>query len=291
MTAEAILETLTRHSQRALPPGVTDAVRNWASRRERVTYYAAATLIEFGSSAERDAALAFWPASELAAPIAVAERFLLVEDEKSVPFDRLRLTSSRDYRRPPEICAVVEPDGVTLVTRSRLARTCWSRPSSRDSPTFCPRHTPSEDTSRRPERRQFVVTPASLRRGMDRGMSAAQLAEWYTRRTGGEVPPAVRLLLAAKTSRIPALKAARMLVLNLPTAELLDGLLQHPATGPLLGRRLGPIVRGDRRRSPVAASKSVEGAGHRALDAGGRPVSPELVCNAQSPDRRPNATP
>ena len=62
LTPETILEILTRHSQRPLPPGVTDAVRNWANRRERVTYYAAATLIEFGSSADRDAALAFWPA-------------------------------------------------------------------------------------------------------------------------------------------------------------------------------------------------------------------------------------
>ena len=109
LTAEAILETLTRHSQRALPAGVTDAVTNWASRRERVTYYAAATLIEFGSSSERDLALAFWPASDLAAPIAVAERFLLVEDEKTVPFDRLRLISSRDYRRPPEIVCLSSP--------------------------------------------------------------------------------------------------------------------------------------------------------------------------------------
>ena len=31
MTAEAILEILTKHSQRPLPPGVTDAVTNWAS--------------------------------------------------------------------------------------------------------------------------------------------------------------------------------------------------------------------------------------------------------------------
>ena len=91
LTAEAILDVLTRHSQRALPPGVTDAVKNWASRRERVTYYAAATLIEFGSSSERDLALTFWPTSEFAAPLVVAERFLLVEDEKTVPFDRLRL--------------------------------------------------------------------------------------------------------------------------------------------------------------------------------------------------------
>jgi Helicase conserved C-terminal domain len=239
LTAEAILEILAKHSQRALPPGVTDAVTNWATRRERVTYYAAATLIEFGSAAERDTALAFWPTSELAAPIMVAERFLLVEDEKTVPFDRLRLTSSRDYRRPPEICALVEPDGVTLALDPARSDLLVEAELARFADLLPPLHSEREP-ARTPERRQFIVTPASLRRGMNRGVSATQLVEWYSRRTGGEVPPAVRLLLAAKTSRIPALKAARMLVLNLPTVELLDGLVQHPATGPLLGWRMGP---------------------------------------------------
>ena len=73
------------------------------------------------------------------------------------------------------------------------------------------------------------------------GISASQLAEWYSRRTGGEVPSAVRLLLLAKASRVPALKAARMLVLELPNPELLDGLLQHPATSPLAWQALGPL--------------------------------------------------
>ena len=58
------------------------------------------------------------------------------------------------------------------------------------------------------------------------------------------MPPAVRLILASVPSssgtRAPALKAARMLVLTLPDAGLLDGLLQHPATSPWLGDRLGP---------------------------------------------------
>ena len=73
-------------------------------------------------------------------------------------------------------------------------------------------------------------------------MATAQLVEWYSRRTGGDLPPAVRLLLAAKASRIPALKASRTLVLKLPTVELLDGLVQHPATAPLLGWRMGPCA-------------------------------------------------
>ncbi len=74
---------------------------------------------------------------------------------------------------------------------------------------------------------------------MNRGVHPQQLAEWYERRTGGEIPPAVRLLLAPRTSRIPPLKAVRLTVLNLPSSELLDGLLQHPATRPWLGDRLG----------------------------------------------------
>jgi hypothetical protein len=239
LTAEAILDILTRHSQRSLPPGITDAVKNWASRRERVTYYAAATLIEFGSSSERDLALAFWPTSELAAPLVVAERFLLVEDEKTVPFDRLRLISSRDYRRPPEICALVEPDGVTMALDPSRSDLLVEAELARFADLLPPQHS-ERDPAGAPERRQFIVTPASLRRGINRGMPAAQLVEWYSRRTGGEVPPAVRLLLAAKTSRVPALKACRTLVLKLPTVELLDGLVQHPATGPLLGWRMGP---------------------------------------------------
>ncbi len=61
LTPESMIETLARHTQRPLPAGVVDAVRTWATRRERVTYYAAATLIEFGSAAERDQALETWP--------------------------------------------------------------------------------------------------------------------------------------------------------------------------------------------------------------------------------------
>jgi len=252
LTPEAILQTLTRHSQRALPAGVTDAVTNWASRRERVTYYAAATLIEFGSSSERDLALANWPVTDLAAPIAVAERFLLVEDEKTVPFDRLRLISSRDYRRPPEICVLVEPDGVTMTLDPSRSDLLVEAELARFAEVL-------SDAQLEPAKmaptvlRRFAVTAASLRRATNRGMTPPQLVEWYTRRTGGEIPPAVRLLLAARTSRVPMLKAARMLILNLPTAELLDGLLQHPATSPWLGDRLGPtaVAIGDDRLAPL----------------------------------------
>jgi hypothetical protein len=239
LTPELMLETLSRHTQRPLPAGVVDAVRNWATRRERVTYYAAATLMEFGSTDDRDQALESWPAKDGELPTPVGERFLLVGDERTIPFDRFRLTGARDYRRPPEACVTVEPDGVSmmldpsrsdLLVDAEIGRFADELPASQHGPEKSSEH----------GTRRFLVTAASLRRGMARGVNPPQLAEWYTRRTGGEMPPAVRLILAPRTSRVPPLKASRMMVLNLPTAELLDGLLQHPATRPWLGDRLGP---------------------------------------------------
>ena len=49
LTAQAILDHLAEHSQRPLHSGVAEALRTWAGRRERVTYHASATLIEFAS--------------------------------------------------------------------------------------------------------------------------------------------------------------------------------------------------------------------------------------------------
>ncbi len=114
LTPESMLDLLARHSQRPVPPGVIDAVQNWSARRERVTFYKAATLIEFGSTTERDRAVESWPDGEAAPPVAVSDRFLLIEDEGNIPFDRLRTSSSRDYRRPADVCVTVLSDGVSL---------------------------------------------------------------------------------------------------------------------------------------------------------------------------------
>ena len=46
-------------------------------------------------------ALTLWPETDRAAPIAISERLLLVEDEAAIPFGRFRMTGSREYRRPP----------------------------------------------------------------------------------------------------------------------------------------------------------------------------------------------
>ncbi len=236
-SAEAMLDLLARHNPRPLPAGISEAVRTWAGRRERVTYHASATLVEFASAEELEAALTTWPAGPGPAPARISDRLILVEDDATIPFARFRLTGSRDYRRPPDVCVEVEPDGVTLtldlarsdlLVDAELARFTDEEPAD-----------PSRPSSKGP-RRRFVVSAESLARAAESGLSPALLAHWFARRTGGEIPPAIRLILAARSTRLPTLTTSRPLVLHAPSAEILDGLAQHPETRAYLGDRLGP---------------------------------------------------
>ncbi|MDR3622903.1 MAG: hypothetical protein P4L85_26350 [Paludisphaera borealis] len=241
LSPSLMLEILSRHSQRALPGSVKDAIDRWASRRERVTMYTAATLIEFGAQADRDRAATAWTEDgEGKAFIPVGDRFLLVENAQHVPTSRISTTAVRDYRLPPERCVSVEADGVTLAldpSRSDLLIDAELARFADEEPT------PDADRpgGSRPSARRFQVTAASLARAFELGMNAALLADWFQRRTGGDLPPAVGLMVRPALLGAKPWKAQRRLVLNVPTAELLEGVLQHPATRSLLGDRLGPV--------------------------------------------------
>jgi hypothetical protein len=56
------------------------------------------------------------------------------------------------------------------------------------------------------------------------------------------MPSAIRLLLHAATPGILPFPTRRPIVMRVPSPDLLDGLLQHPSTGPHLGDRLGPTT-------------------------------------------------
>lgn len=233
LTAEAMLERLERHSARALPPSVIEAVRTWSARRDRVTFHASATLVEFISPEALEEALGDWPNHASGPPIRVAPRVLLVEDDRSIPFARFRLAASRDYRRPAEACVQVEADGLTLTLDPNLSDLLIDAELAR--------FTEERDTSPRDEmRRRFVVSRSSLSRALDDGITPSVLARWFERRVGGPISPAMRLLLHASQPKAAALVASRPIVLTAPSADLLDGLWQHPDTRPYLDERLGP---------------------------------------------------
>ena len=71
-------------------------------------------------------------------------------------------------------------------------------------------------------------------------MGPPWLSEWFERREGRAIPAAVELLLLAKSSRVPRLKAAKIIVVTVPSAEVLEGLRQLPMTRSFLGEVLGP---------------------------------------------------
>jgi hypothetical protein len=242
ITADKMLELLAQHSQRPLPTLVPDAIRRWTERREQISFYTAATLMEFGSAEERDAALAAWIEAEPDTFVSVAERFVLVEQSDKIPTDRIRSGGSRDYRHPPEKCVTIEPDGITLVLDplrsdllidAELARIADER--SAPSPSYR-----SGRTSQPP--RKYLVTASSLKRAGTLGISTSQILEWFQKRTGEGPSPAIRLLLRSAAGSTLTLRSRRMLVLTTPTPDLADGLLQHPDTLNLLGERLGPTA-------------------------------------------------
>jgi len=241
-TPEQMLEILTRHSQRPLPTLVPDAIGRWASRRQRITFYAAATLIEFASLGERDQALAAWQVDDLKTFVPVAERFLLVESPQQIPTDRIRTSGSRDYRHPPEKCVSIEPDGVTLALDPTRSDLLIDAELSRIADELPAARSPSRGTASSPLARRYIVSASSMARATALGISPAQIVEWFLRRTGAPPSPAIKLLFKSTSATPTAVHARRMLVLITPTAELTDGLLQHPATRLLLGDRLGPTA-------------------------------------------------
>jgi hypothetical protein len=244
LTEHTILDRLARHSSRPLPASVTEALRTWSSRRERISYHAAATLIEFASSADLESGLALWPADSRP-PVRISDRLLLVEDESVIPFARFRLAGARDYRRAPEACLEVEPDGVTLtldLARSDLLIDAELARFADELPPAATAASGSSHDSPGIPRRRFVVSPESLARAAANGFTPAVLAHWYVKRTGAEIPPAIRLLLLAEHGRPAPLAVHRPLVLQVPSSHWLDGLLQHPTTREYLGERLGPTT-------------------------------------------------
>ena len=241
MSVGRMLEILTRHSQNPLPSALKDAVERWASHRERVVFYEAATLIEFDSRRDRDHAVERWTKGNGEPFIPVGERFILVEDPRDVPTGRISTTAARDYRLPPERCVTVEDDGVTLVldpSRTDLLIDAELGRFADETPALGP--DPADPL--RPTERRFVITPASLRRGLELGLTPSLLTDWFKRRAGTEPPPAVKLMARPSQGGAKPWRAVHRLVLHVPSVELLDGVMQHPMTRSWLGDRLGPTA-------------------------------------------------
>lgn len=225
LTFDTILQTLEQHGTRPTPPGVVESLRTWANKRDRITVYPSAALLEFSTKEDLDVALARgFPGVRL------DDRLAVVAGEASIDYSLFRLTSSRDYSARPEQCVEVGDDGVTLIVDLSRSDLLLESEVTRFAETV--------DRVANNGRLRYRLTPASLSAARESGMNAPALEVWFQQRAGRSASPAALLLLTAREETPPSLRS--LLVLNVASPELADGLMQWPATRELLHERLGP---------------------------------------------------
>ncbi len=224
---DRIVQTLERHGMKALPTAVLDSLRTWSNKRDRISVYHSAALFEFATPAEmQDAISRGVPATP------ITDRLAVVASEQGIDYRHFRLTGTRDYLLPPEKCVDVEADGVTLTID--LAR------SDLLLDTEVQRFADAVPENRTPGRRFYRLTPASMQRARQNGVSLEILERWFEQRTGLPISPAAKLLW--QSPEVPPLEFRRQLVLHVPTMDLADGLQQWPGTRSLVLSRLGPTA-------------------------------------------------
>jgi hypothetical protein len=226
LTLPMIVQTLNRHGTRPVPPGVADLLQRWASKRERITVFASAVLVEFQTPAELDAAVARGVVT-----LRLTDRIGMTADGGEPSLSQLRIIGNREYESKPQKCLAPADDGVTLTVDTPQADLLLEAEIGQFAEPL-----PIEGSGAR----RFRLTPATLRRAADAGRSLADIDAWFTDRTGAPLSPAGRLLLLG--AQWPPAQAARLLVVRLPTAEVADGVAQWPGTRALVAERLGPLA-------------------------------------------------
>ncbi len=202
-----------------------ESLRTWADKRERITVYPSATLLEFGSPEDLNEAL-----SRGINGMRMSDLLLIVPGE--LPIEMLkhfRVSGNRDWAAPPEKCVEVAEDGVTLAVD--LAR------SDLLLETQMQRFAEPVDGVTVQGHRRYRMTPGSLEQARKTGLDVKDLDEWFVQRTGLSLSPAGRLLLQGSASS--QVKMRQRLVLDVGAEKIADGLLQWPQTRGLIEERLG----------------------------------------------------
>ena len=226
LTLPHIHQTLARHGTRPVPPGVIDLLRRWADKRDRITMFTSAVLVEFPTSADLDEAL-----SRGIVSVRLTSRIGITADGTEPALSQLRLIGNRDYEAKSQKCITVASDGVTLTIDTASADLLLEAEIARLA---------DPDPADTSAVRRFVLTPQSMRRAMEQGLSLHDIDVWFHERTGDMLTAAGRLFLQGPQQAQPT--CAQLLVVRFATSALTDGIMQWPATSILVQARLGPMV-------------------------------------------------
>ena len=225
-TLEGMLATLQTGSSAPLPQNVTVELREWAARRERITLYQRARLLEFpacagsqSSTAHRDAAL---EAGLRGAP--VGERFVLLAS--AVP-DPVAHPRGVNYARPLSRCLTVTEDGMVTLLRPDVdliiagELDLWAE--RRDATTW-------------------QLTATSVRAALRAGARVEEALNWLAARLTGDVPvpPLLRAALLAWAGVTVQTHLAEVVILQCAQREVFDAIVNSPTLKPLLRGVLAP---------------------------------------------------
>ncbi len=223
----SILQTLNQHGMKATPDPVVESLRTWAQKRERITLFTSATVLEFLHPDDLTDAV-----SRGVPLVRINDHLAAIANENDIDFRQFRLTASRDYTLPPEQCVTVENDGITLKVDLKQSDLMLESEISRFADEI--------DSPDPTKERCYRITPDSLERGLTMGLTQEGLEIWFQDRTGLPISSAVRLLLTAKDHSAPSVR--KMLVVQVANLDIADGLMQWPGTRSLISERLGPVA-------------------------------------------------
>jgi len=226
LSAATIQQTLSRHGTKPIPPSVADLLRRWADKRERLTVFPSAVLVEFQTAADLETAIARGIVS-----LRVTDRIGLTDDGREPEFKHLRLIGNRDYETKPQQCLTIAADGITMTLETAQSDLFLEADIGKLSDAI-----PTDP----PGLRRYLLTPESLKRAQANGWDLVQLDAWFQLRAGKPLPAPARMFVTIPKNEMPASSMYR--VLELPDAETADGLMQWPGTSALLERRLGPTA-------------------------------------------------
>jgi hypothetical protein len=225
MTFDGIVQLLRQISMHEVPPNVIDSIKRWSLKRDRITVYAAATLLEFNTAEELEKAL-----NQGLVTRKLTDRIGLSESQ-DIDYKQFRLIANRDYESKPQQCIHFQEDGVRFevdVTRSDLM--LEAELTRLAEPRI----------SEVAEKRAWELTQASLRRAMSLGYRSSELETWFQERAGIPLSPSTRLLMVGSNGK--PVQASLLVVVQVFEAIVADGLMQWPATRDLIQERIGPTA-------------------------------------------------
>jgi hypothetical protein len=221
---ESLSKLFDQHCVHPPPGNVIEALRTWAAKRDRLAVYQGVNLLEFLTKADLDEAL-----SRGLKGLALADRYLLIENEEDLDYRHFRTLGTRDYTLPPTQCVLMAEDGITLSVDPTRADLLLE--------TELLRFTVPSVVN---ETRLYKITFATLDQARTQGLSLRYLEDWFLQRTGVAISTAARMLWSDRPSS--TITVETVLIIRVANDTQADGLWQWPETRALLSERLGPTV-------------------------------------------------